>query len=140
MIFESWVTDTYTSTSLHFAVKRHSAQGSLKKYHKALHMADSMVLGETVVDLAVGKFGSFGDSLLVITNERVLILRNTFNSGQTVSLDLRALDKAELSYIPILGYALTIGGYKLSRISAHFAATLRMLLTAQLADHWAVAA
>lgn len=140
MIFESWVTDTYASVSLRFAVKRHSSQGGLKKYHKALHIADLMVRGETVVDLAVGKFGSFGDSLMVITNERILILRNTFQSGQSLSLDLQTLDQAELNYVPILGYTLTIGGHKLSRISVHFAATLRNLLTAKLADHWAVAA
>lgn len=140
MIFESWVTDTYTSASLSSAVKRHSSHGGLKKFHKALHVADPMVRGETVVDLVAGKFDKFGDTLMVITNERVLILRNTFQTGQSLSLDLHELDHAELSYFPLLGYTLTIGSHKLSRIPAPFAATLRSLLTAKLADHWAVAA
>lgn len=140
MIFESWVTDTYANTSLGYAVKRHSSHGGIKKFHKALHMADSMVEGETVVDFAIGKFSNFGDSLMVITNERVLVLRNTFQSGQSLSFDLQTLDQAELSYVPLRGYSLTIGGRRLSRISAPFAATLRSLLKAKLADHWTVVA
>lgn len=140
MHFESWVTDTYSSVSLGSAVKRHSSHGGLKKFHRALHMADSMVRGETVVDLAVGKFGSFGDTLMVITNERVLLLRNTFQTGQSLSYDLQTLDQAELSYFPFLGHILTIDGHRFSRIPAPFVAVLRNLLTAKLSEHWAVAA
>lgn len=140
MHFEGWVTDTYASASLGSAVKRHSSHGGLKKFHRALHMADSMVRGETVVDLVTGKLGSFGDTLMVITNERVLLLRNTFQTGQSLSVDLCALDQADLVYFPFLGHTLTIDGYRLSRIPAPFAAVLRNLLTAKLSEHWAVAA
>lgn len=140
MIFAHWATDTYTSASLGSAVKRHSSHGGLKKFHKALHMADSMVRGETVVDIATGKFGSFGDSLLVITNERVLILKNSFQAGNSVSLDLHALGQAKLTYLPFLGTTLTIDGYRFSRIPADYTGALRTLMAADLAGHWAQAA
>ncbi|MGV3016865.1 hypothetical protein [Rothia sp. 88186D007BW] len=139
MNFAHWATDTYTSTSLDSAIKRHSAHGGLKKFHKALRMADSMVRGETVVDLATGRFGSFGDSLLVITNERILILKNSFQAGNSLTLDLHSLDQAKLTYLPLLGNTLTIDGYRFSRIPTAHARTLRTLLTADLAGHWAQA-
>ncbi|MFW0183659.1 hypothetical protein ACN082_09185 [Rothia sp. CCM 9417] len=140
MHFESWVSDRYSNVSLSSAVKRHSSHGGLKKFHKALHMADSMVRGETVVDFVVGKYSGLGDTLMVITNERVLLLRNTFQTGQSLSFDLQTLDQAKLSYFPLLGHTLTLNGHRLSRIPAPFVAVLRNLLTAKLSEHWAVAA
>lgn len=140
MIFENWVTDTYSNASLASAVRRHSGLANLKKFHKALHMADSMVRGETVVDIVVGKLGSFGDTLMLITNERVLLLKNSFQAGNSVSLDLSALDQAKLVSLPIWGNTLLIDGYRFSRIPAPFTHTLRSLLTAELANHWAHAA
>ncbi|ORC15288.1 MULTISPECIES: hypothetical protein [Rothia] len=140
MIFENWATGTFTNASLNSAVRRHLADGSLKKFHKALHMADSMVQNETVVHLATGKLGSFGDSLLVITNQRILVLKNTFQSGNTLSLSLQALDQAKLTYLPFLGNTLVLDTYRFTRIPSAQTEILRSLLTADLADHWARAA
>lgn len=140
MNFENWVTGTYSSSSLSSAVQRHSSHQGLKKFHKALHMADAMLRNETVADIALGKFTGFGSTLLLITSNRVLLVKNTFQAGQVISLDLQALDEAELSYTPLMGYTLSLAGHRLTRIPAPFAQSLRSLMVADLANHWAQAA
>lgn len=135
MNFENWVTDTFASTSLNEAVSRHASHPGMNKVRKALHMADSMLEQETVTDIAVGKFAGFGDSLLVVTSERALILKNSFQAGHVVSFGAETFGNVRFSQAPLVGHTLAFqgGAYRFSRISGEFIAGLREIFAAERA-------
>lgn len=139
MNFENWVCGSYTNESLNGAIARQGSTQNLRKMHKALAMADSMLADEAVTALAVGKFASFGDSLLVVTTKRVLIIKNSFQSGFAVSLDLDVLESAHFSFVPLLGYSLALQGgvYRISRIPAAFVAHMQDAVAAESVPQFA---
>ncbi|MDO4898764.1 MAG: hypothetical protein Q3965_05580 [Rothia sp. (in: high G+C Gram-positive bacteria)] len=133
MKFENWVKATFVSPTLNDVATRRSSPQELNKMHKALHMADSMLGQETVAAIAFGRFSGFGDSLLVLTDERLLIVKNSFQSGLFISLRRNELSEVRLSQVPLLGHALTLqgGSYRFSRISAGSAADIRTVLSVE---------
>lgn len=131
MKFKNWVNETFDSPSLNQVFSYHSShQKQLKKLQKALHMADSLLGRETVLEIAPGRFSGFGDSVLFVTSQRLLITKNSFQSGHSVSLDLDSLENARLSYQPLAGHTLSLGGgaHRFTRIPASFANSLRKAL------------
>lgn len=142
MNFENWVTGTYSNDSLNAVVASFGPAQGLRKMHKALNMADALLTGETVTALAVGKFASFGESVLVVTTERVLIVKNSFQAGFTVSFGLDALESAHFSHVPLMGHSLALegGAYRFSRIPAEFVAGLREVVSADRLPHYVQAA
>lgn len=131
MKFENWVTDTYDSPSLNRVISQHTShQNQLKKFQKALHMADALLGRETVMEIAPGRLSGFGGSVLIVTDQRLLIVKNSFQSGNSVSLDLNSLESCRLSYQPLAGHTLSIDGgvHRFTRIPAEFARSLRTTL------------
>lgn len=131
MKFENWVNETFNSPSLNQVFSQHSShQNQLKKLQKALHMADSLLGCETVLEIAPGRFSGFGDSVLFVTSQRLLIIKNSFQSGHSVSLNFDSLENARLSYQPLAGHTLSLDGgtHRFTRIPADFANSLRKAL------------